>query len=110
NSLLRRKHYFEAASEVTAALELQFHNPYAHLLYGRVLLRLGNARLAEQVLLTSIAQAPRFVAAHTLLAYVYDKRLEDPERAKAHRDLASQARRAQRALRNGDSPEDLLVH
>ncbi|MEX2381786.1 MAG: alkaline phosphatase family protein [Opitutales bacterium] len=87
-----QKRYFESAGETLSAIELQFHQPRAHFLYGRSLLRLGNNTLAEQVLRTATAQAP-YPAAHTLLAYIYRHRLKHEDRAVEHDRLAREAKR-----------------
>jgi hypothetical protein len=59
---LKQQLYFEAGGESLAALELVYHNPRAHFVYASVVIKLGQLKIAEQSLLTAIAQNPKIVA------------------------------------------------
>lgn len=99
----RRKSFFQSAAEALASLELIFHQPRAHTLYGASLLRLGKVRMGEQALLTAVSQNPGYAPAHEELARAYARRklLKDPEKAAKHRSLAAEARRRLAEVRAG---------
>lgn len=109
----RRKNYFHSAAEALASLELVFHQPRAHTLYGTSLLRLGMARMGEKALLTAISQNPDYAPAHEELARAYSRRklLKDPEKAALHRQAAADARKRIAEMRVGldRAPDSELV-
>ncbi|MEM0965768.1 MAG: alkaline phosphatase family protein [Verrucomicrobiota bacterium] len=98
---LKRGNHFAAADEAFGSLELIFHNPRAHLVYGTALMRMGKAKLAELTLLTAVSQSPTYPAAHEQLVVLYEKALKDPEKATRHRELAVLAKeKAEQAKKN----------
>jgi len=92
-SFLGRKHYFDAAGHALAALELQFHNPAAHLLYGTALIHLGKPKLAEQTLLTALGQNPYMPEVHDCLARLYRDHLKRPALSHKHSTMAREVRK-----------------
>jgi predicted AlkP superfamily phosphohydrolase/phosphomutase/tetratricopeptide (TPR) repeat protein len=76
---------FEAAGNALASVGLLYHNPSAHFLLGLALHRLGRIEHAVEALQVCLAQNPNFLPAHRRLALLYERRLNDPERAETHR-------------------------
>jgi predicted Zn-dependent protease len=89
---LQQNRLFEAGGESLAALELSYHNPAAQTLYARALIRLGKPMLAEQSLLTAVAQNPNYVEAYRRLSALYRIQLQQPEKADEYAALAKAAR------------------
>ncbi len=106
---LQRGNHFEAAGEALASLELIYHNPKAHTVYGTALMAIGKPKLAEQTLLTAVAQNPGYPLAHERLAQLYSKRLKQPEKAAQHKQWAEEARQRAKDIKSGklDEPTPL---
>ncbi|WOO39944.1 alkaline phosphatase family protein [Rubellicoccus peritrichatus] len=98
---MQRGNHFEAAGEALASLELIFHNPKAHTVYGTALIQIGKPKLAEQTLLTAISQNPNYPLAHQRLAQLYDKVLKQPEKAKQHSEWAETAKQRIADIKSG---------
>ncbi len=96
---LARKKPYEAAAHAREALELNFHHPQARYVYAKALLRIGQPKFAEQVLLAAVAEMPRFALAHAMLAMIYRRRIRNPEAADKHGRLAREAAAANREQR-----------
>ncbi|MEM7791566.1 MAG: alkaline phosphatase family protein, partial [Verrucomicrobiota bacterium] len=89
---LEKKNYFQAAAEALAAIELIFHNPRAHTLYGTALIKLGKLQLAEKTLLTAVNQSQSYAPAQKQLVSLYSSgALKDDAKAAEHRKLAALA-------------------
>jgi tetratricopeptide (TPR) repeat protein/arylsulfatase A-like enzyme len=95
---LGRRRYREALDAATAAVGLKFHFPVAHYCLGLSRARLGDPEGAIQALEQALAQNPNFVEAHNRLAAIYEKQILDDARAKEHRWLAREVRRARRQI------------
>lgn len=102
---LQRGNHFEAAGEALASLELIYHNPKAHTVYGTALMAIGKPKLAEQTLLTAVAQNPSYPRAHERLASLYERFLKQPEKAAQHKQWAEEARLRLADLKQGKLDE-----
>jgi len=89
---LDQKSYYKAAGEALASLELIFHNPKAHTLYGTALIHLKSFKIAEETLLTAVVQNPNYFPAHLQLVNLYKGPLNKPEKATQHQEWAEQAK------------------
>lgn len=98
---MQRGNHFEAAGEALASLELIFHNPKAHTVYGTALMQIGKPKLAEQTLLTAVSQNPNYPLAHQRLAQLYEKVLQQPEKAKQHRTWAEESKERIADIKSG---------
>ena len=83
------------------AIGLQFYNPRAHHLLGIALHRIGRVPRAIEALRVCVRQNPNLVKAHERLAYIYEKRIGNPDEAQRHKDLARQARENIRKQKEG---------
>ncbi len=90
-TLLYQKRVIEAAAHGLKAVELDYHNPRTHFIYGVALHRCGHPAWAADAFLEAVRQAPLFPGAHRRLAGLYAGALRDPERAARHRELALRA-------------------
>jgi predicted AlkP superfamily phosphohydrolase/phosphomutase/tetratricopeptide (TPR) repeat protein len=95
-SLLPRRLNRRAGEAAAASIGLYFQNPRAHYLLGVARQRCGRPRLAAESFQTAISQNPNFAQAHQRLAFLYARRLGDPDRALTHRRLAAEAQSANR--------------
>lgn len=91
----------QALDEALAAIGLVYHNPPAHYLAAKALVRLGRKDDAIAELTTALAQNPVYPAAHRLLAALYRSR-EQLDRAAEHRALARAAQARIAAFRAGN--------
>lgn len=82
----------DAAEAALTAVGLLHHLPYAHFLLGTALHRLGKIERAVEALQMAVNINPNFAGAHARLAMLYDRHLDDPEKAALHRQSAKQAR------------------
>ena len=98
---LKRGFHFNAAGEALASLELIFHNPKAHMIYGSALMALGKPKMAEKTLLTAVAQNPNYIPALQCLETLYGKVLQQPAKAATYRDGVQAARARIAALKTG---------
>lgn len=96
--LVQRRN-FEAAGNALTSIGLLYHHPAAHFLLGVALHRLGRIEAAVEALQVCLAQNPNFLPAHRRLVLLYERRLNQPERAETHRQQirAVQALRKQQA-------------
>lgn len=78
----------QAAAHALACLKLQFFSPLAHFEYGRALLRIGHLKWGREALEEAVRQDPRMRKGHALLAWLFENKVVDPERAQRHRALA----------------------
>jgi hypothetical protein len=72
----------------------------AHFCLGLALQRLGQLPRAVQALQVAVALNPNFLEAHQRLARLYERRLNDPEKAAEHRRVLAEIR----ATRQGHTP------
>ncbi len=89
--LPQRRFNLQAADEALTAVGLLYHNPLAHFHLGVALHRLGKIPRAVEALQVAVSQNPNHVAAHRRLAYIFKRRLDDPQKADEHRRLAREA-------------------
>ena len=99
-ALLHMRRPTAAAEQALMAVGLLHHFPRAHLRLGVALTRLRMYERAEEALQTSVKMAPRSVAAHRRLAWLYGKRLNRPDLAAEHLQKAEFNRRPQASRRN----------
>ena len=81
-----------AADSALRAVALLYHYPMAHFYLGVALARLGDVVRAVDALEVAVAFNPNFREARRRLARLYERRLHDPEKAAAHRDILQQMR------------------
>jgi len=74
----------DAAGQALKAVALSYHYPLAHFFLGVALHRLNRLPEAVQALKIAVSQNPNFPEAYRRLAYIFRKRLNDPERALAY--------------------------
>ena len=98
---LPRRRNKDAVAAAVNSVGLVYHNPQAHFVRGVALHRVGRVAEAVESLRVALAQNPNYPAAHRRLAYIYARRLDDPESALEHRQMAKEARRRLRAIRAG---------
>lgn len=84
------------------AVGLRFHAPRAHYCLGAALYRMGKVREALQAFEVAAAQNPAYIAAHQRLAFIYKKRLNDPQKAWHHQQLAASAKQCLAKVRKGE--------
>ena len=94
-SFLPRRRDLEAAQEALTAVGLLYHYPQAHFHLGVALHRVGYLDRAVEALGVALSQNPNFAEAHQRLAYIYDRRLNNPEKAEYHRNQAKEIRQRQ---------------
>jgi predicted AlkP superfamily phosphohydrolase/phosphomutase/tetratricopeptide (TPR) repeat protein len=102
---LARRRSLDAAEEALASVGLLYHQPQAHYYLGFALHRLGYIDQAVEALQVALSQNPNFVEPHKLLTYIYRFRIEDPEKAKHHRNQVKEIRRLRRKRRTGPKDE-----
>ncbi len=90
---LRQRRNADAAEEALRSVALIYHNPYAHFQLGVALHRLNNLDRAIEALNVAVSQNPNYIKAHRRLAYIYRRRLKDPDKATEHGNCAVQARK-----------------
>ena len=89
---LRRRKFGIAANSALEALQRSHHDPLAHFLLGRALVGMKEYERAGEAFRAAISLNPNFPEAHTRLAALLDKHLEDSECARQHRRLARRMR------------------
>ena len=89
---LRLEEWDAAIDGALSATELLYHNPRAHTLLGTALMNGGDFANAEKAFGVALAQAPNYPAAHRGMAELYSKHLDDPDKAREHRERAKKAR------------------
>ncbi|MCF8128791.1 MAG: alkaline phosphatase family protein [Deltaproteobacteria bacterium] len=89
--LLATRQNNDAAEQALKAVALSYHYPLAHFLLGVALHRLSRLPEAVQALKIAVSQNPNFPEAYGRLAYIYRKRLNDPEKALAYEKMAAEA-------------------
>jgi tetratricopeptide (TPR) repeat protein len=87
-----RRRFRAALDEAMASIGLIYHQPLAHYLCGVALARLGHPAEAEAAFQRAVHQNSVFPQAHLQLARLYERALNDPDRAEQHCELARQAR------------------
>jgi predicted AlkP superfamily phosphohydrolase/phosphomutase/tetratricopeptide (TPR) repeat protein len=103
---LKQSRFFEAGGESLAALELEYHNPAAHVVYATALIRLGKPKMAEQSLLTAIAQNLHYTQAYERLIRLYRGKLNAPEKADQYKALAKVAEQKRADLLKAPSADE----
>lgn len=103
-SLLPRRRNLDAAEEALIAVGLLYHYPQAHYHLGVALHRIGFLDRALEALQVALSQNPNFIEAHQRLAYIYRRRLDEPEKADYHRDQIKEIRRRRRRQRAVPGP------
>ncbi|RMG06117.1 MAG: tetratricopeptide repeat protein, partial [Nitrospirae bacterium] len=93
----------DAAIEALSAVGLQYHNPRAHYVLGVALHRMGRIAESVEALRVAITQNPNYTEAYRRLAYIYRKRLNDPEEANRYIKAAKEARDRIRKLKKGET-------
>lgn len=106
HTYLGRRNNLQAADAALSAVALQHHFPFAHYLLGTALHRIGRIESAVEALEVAISINPNFTEAHSRLATIYGRRLNNPEKAERHLSLAKQAAENQARLgRSSVKPE-----
>ncbi|HXP59267.1 MAG TPA: alkaline phosphatase family protein [Dongiaceae bacterium] len=82
----------QAIAAATESLSLLYFQPALHALLGHALMEAERLAEAEQELLVAVAQSPRHLAGHELLARLYRELLNCPEAAFAHEGRARSLR------------------
>ncbi len=83
-ALLRQRHFRDAAEALLTAIGLRFFFPFAHFHFGEALIHLQHYERAAEALEVCLSQAPGIEKARQLLVKLYNKRLNQPEKARAH--------------------------
>jgi len=86
------RHFDTAITAATESLSLLYFQPGVHALLGRALIETKRFGEAEQELRVAVAQSPRHLAAHELLAKLYRDQLNRPADAFAHEGRARSLR------------------
>lgn len=84
----RLERFQEAANAALDAVSLVHHLPHAHMNLGIAMARLGEFERAITAFETALKYSPGFIPVHRLMAWLYRNRLDDPEKAERHRELA----------------------
>jgi len=92
----------DAAGEALNAVGLLYHNPRAHYVLGVALHRMRRIPEAVEALRVAVSQNPNYPEAYRRLAYIYGKRLNDPDEAKRLRKAAREARQRIRKMKKGE--------
>jgi tetratricopeptide (TPR) repeat protein len=100
-SLLPRRLNLFASDAALKAIALRYANPSAHYLLGLALHRMGRITQAVQALQLAVSQDPNFQDAYERLAYIYEHRLDDPDRAEAYLQKAKEAAQRLVDIREG---------
>ncbi|HVU38499.1 MAG TPA: alkaline phosphatase family protein [Opitutales bacterium] len=82
---LAQKQNFAAAESALNATGLLYHNPGAHFLLGVALHRHGLVGAAVEAFNVCVNQNANYLPAHRRLAFLYEKRLNNPAKAAEHR-------------------------
>ena len=88
-----------AAEEALQSIGLLYFSPFAHFSLGIALHRLGHLPKAVEALKVAVSQSPGYAEAHKRLALIFEKRLNEPEKAAEHRRLADEARKQKKEFR-----------
>ena len=94
-ALIGLKDFEEGAMQALRAVGLLHHLPLAHYHLGVSLAHLGWPERAIQAFEECISMNPSTEAAHRWLAQIYDKALDNPEKAKYHTERANELAAAQ---------------
>ena len=92
----------DAAGKALNAVGLLYHNPRAHYVLGVALHRMRRIPEAVEALRVAVSQNPNYPEAYRRLAYIYGKRLNDPDEAKRLRKAAREARQRIRKMKKGE--------
>ncbi len=93
----------KAANAAMLSIGLRFFNPFSHFLLGVALHRIGRIEQAVDALTLAVTQNPNFGDAHKRLAFIYNRRLNNPGAAETHLTAAKKIRRdKKRAGKIGD--------
>ncbi|MBN2102429.1 alkaline phosphatase family protein [bacterium] len=84
---LRQRRYVEAAEEALEAIGLLYHYPHAHFNLGLALLRIKRFERAAEAFEVCLRMAPDMNRARRLLIHLYEKQLNNSEKAEAHRKM-----------------------
>lgn len=93
--------HYDAVDEALTAIGLQFFNPNAHYVLGIALHRLGRIPRAIEALKVALVQNPNMLLACKRLAYIYEKRIKDSEKAAEYKKQAKEITVRLRQLRKG---------
>ncbi len=108
-SLLGLRRNAMAVDEALSAIGFAYFNPAAHFFLGVALHRAGSPLKAVEALKVAVLQNPNHVGALRRLAYILEKRLNDPVVAADYKDRASEAMRRIRDMKSGKvNPADAL--
>ncbi len=100
-SYLGQQQNLQAAAAALRSIGSYFHNPQAHFLYGVALHRCGRIDMAIEALEMALNQNPIFPEAHKRLAFIYGKRLYQPQLEIKHKRLARETQQWIRDFRAG---------
>ena len=84
-SFLRRNMLNEAIEELVIAIDLNFYFARAHYHLGEALARLKNYEEAASAFEVAVRISPGMSKAHQWLLEIYEKHLNEPEKAKEHK-------------------------
>lgn len=84
NVMFRKKDYEASAEYALDAIGLLYHFPAAHLNLGIALAKMAMYERAIEAFRVSLTMAPGLIRAHRYLAYIYEYRLKDKEKADEH--------------------------
>ncbi|HHO58590.1 MAG TPA: tetratricopeptide repeat protein, partial [Thiotrichales bacterium] len=85
---LARRRPRAAAKAAIKTISLIYEYPMAHFCLGRALIQMKRYDEAENALLLAISQNPNFKQAHSRIALLYERQLQQPEKAQQHRESA----------------------
>jgi tetratricopeptide (TPR) repeat protein len=93
-SCLGRRRAKRAAEAAIKSVSLHYNNPMAHFVLGRALAQMGRYGQAAEAFEVAVTLNPNFAQAHRRLAQIFGRRLDLPDKAREHRDLARAIRQA----------------
>jgi len=102
----RARRFDEAVAAAVESLSLLYFQPGLHALLGQALMETKRFDEAERELLVAVSQSPRHIAAHDLLAKLYQEHLERPADAFAHEGRARSIRHEVTLVKRGRSDEE----
>lgn len=104
-TLARLGRYQESIDAAFEAVGLVHRLPHAHLQLGIGLAKTGDPERAVVAFETALQFSPGFIPAHRWLATVYRSRLDNPQKAEEHAELAKEYQKKQElsAVSPGDS-------
>lgn len=92
-ALLKKEQYHDAIDHALTAVGLLYHLPFAHYHLGEGLAAIQEYEQAAQAFEVCLSMAPNVGKARKWLIELYEKRLNQPEKAKIHRDVLSDTSR-----------------